>query len=47
MDVIEANETRRVKFPFADVSEAKLMLTDRLIQESLKAREKREAKVSH
>jgi len=47
MDVTEANETRRVKFPFAEVSEAKLMLTDRLIQESLKAREKREAKVSH
>ena len=47
MDVTEANETRRVKFPFADVSDAKLVLTDRLIQESLKAREKREAEASH
>ena len=47
MDVTEANETRRVTFPLADVSEAKLVLTDRLIQESLKAREKREANASH
>jgi ribosome maturation factor RimP len=47
MDVTDANENRRVRFPVSDVSEAKLMLTDRLIQESLKAREKREAKASH
>jgi ribosome maturation factor RimP len=47
MDVTEANETRRVRFPFADVDEAKLVLTDRLIRESLNAREKREAKASH
>ncbi len=47
MDVTDANENRRVRFPFSDVTEAKLILTDRLIQESLKAREKREAKASH
>ena len=47
MDVTEANETRRVRFPFADIDEAKLVLTDRLIRESLNAREKREAKSSH
>jgi ribosome maturation factor RimP len=47
MDVTDANENRRVRFPFSDVSEAKLVLTDRLIQESLKAREKREAEASH
>jgi len=47
MDVTDENETRRVQFPFSDVTEAKLLLTDRLIQESLKAREKREAKASH
>jgi ribosome maturation factor RimP len=47
MDVTEANETRRVRFPFADIDEAKLVLTDRLIRESLNAREKREAKASH
>ena len=47
MDVTEANETRRVKFPLADVWDAKLVLTDRLIQRSLKEREKREAEASH
>jgi hypothetical protein len=47
MDVTEVNETRRVRFPFSDVAEAKLVLTDRLIQESLKARERREAGASH
>jgi ribosome maturation factor RimP len=47
MDVTEANEIRRVRFPFSDIGEAKLVLTDRLIQESLKAREKREADASH
>jgi len=47
MDVTETNQNRRVRFPLADVAEAKLVLTDRLIQESLKAREKREAKASH
>jgi len=47
MDVTDASENRRVRFPFADIAEAKLVLTDRLIQESLKAREKREANASH
>ena len=48
MNVTDADEgSRHVRFPFDDVSEAKLVLTDRLIQESLKAREKREAKASH
>lgn len=48
MNVTDVEEARRqVRFPFADIAEAKLLLTDRLIQESLKAREKREAKASH
>jgi ribosome maturation factor RimP len=49
MDVTmpDTNEIRRVKFPISDVAEAKLVLTDRLIQESLKARERREAPASH
>jgi len=47
MDVADEKETHRVRFPFSDVTEAKLLLTDRLIQESLKAREKREAKASN
>jgi ribosome maturation factor RimP len=47
MDVADENETRRVQFAYSEIAEAKLMLTDRLIQESLKARELREAKASH
>ena len=47
MNVTDAEGNRQVRFPFADIAEAKLVLTDRLIQESLKAREKREAKASH
>jgi ribosome maturation factor RimP len=48
MNVTDADEgDRQVRFPFDDIAEAKLVLTDRLIQESLKAREKREAKASH
>ena len=47
MDVADEKETRSVRFPYSDISEAKLVLTDRLIQESLKARELREAKASH
>lgn len=40
MNVTDADEgSRHVRFPFDDISEAKLVLTDRLIQESLKARE--------
>jgi ribosome maturation factor RimP len=47
MDVADEKETRSVRFSYSDISEAKLVLTDRLIQESLKARELREAKASH
>jgi ribosome maturation factor RimP len=47
MDVADEKETRSLRFPYSDISEAKLVLTDRLIQESLKARELREAKASH
>ena len=47
MDVADEKENRRARFPYSDISEAKLVLTDRLIQESLKARELREAKASH
>jgi len=47
MDVADENQTRRVRFVYSDIAEAKLLLTDRLIQESLKARELREAKASH
>jgi ribosome maturation factor RimP len=47
MDVMDANEKHRMRFPLSDVADAKLVLTDRLIQESLKARERREAKASY
>jgi len=48
MNVTDVDEAdRQVRFPFDDIAEAKLVLTDRLIQESLKAREKREAEASH
>ena len=39
MDVTGENGMERVRLPFAEVADAKLVLTDRLIQESLKARE--------
>jgi ribosome maturation factor RimP len=47
MDVVDETETRRVGLPLFDIAEAKLVLTDRLIQESLKARELKEAKAPH
>ena len=47
MDVTEEKDTQRLRLPFADIAEAKLLLTDRLIKESLKARDIREAKASH
>ena len=47
MDVADEKETRSVRFSYSDIAEAKLVLTDRLIQESLKARKLREAKASH
>jgi ribosome maturation factor RimP len=47
MDVSGERGTGRVRLPFSDISDAKLVLTDKLIQESLKAREARDAKASH
>ena len=47
MDVAGKDGTDRLRLPFGDIAEAKLVLTDRLIQEDLKAREIREAKASH
>jgi ribosome maturation factor RimP len=47
MDVNGEDGPQRVRLPFADITDAKLVLTDRLIQESLRARESREAKVSN
>jgi ribosome maturation factor RimP len=47
MDVSDEGETRRVRLRASDIAEAKLVLTDRLIRESLKARESKEAKASH
>ncbi len=37
-DVVIASQGARIQFPFRSVLEAKLVLTDRLIQEDLKAR---------
>jgi ribosome maturation factor RimP len=47
MNVSDEKDTHLVRLPFSDIQEAKLVLTDRLIRESLKARELREAKASH
>ena len=52
MDVTVEKETRRVRLALDDITDAKLVLTDRLIQESLKARksnngESKGAKASH
>ena len=44
MDVSGQSGTQRVRLPFADITDAKLVLTDKLIQESLKAREARDTK---
>lgn len=41
-DVLADVEGQRLKFPFRAIAEAKLVLTDKLIQEDLKAREARE-----
>jgi ribosome maturation factor RimP len=38
-DVVIKADGQRLKFPFRSIAEAKLVLTDRLIQEDLKARE--------
>ena len=47
MDVRDEKEVRRVTFEFSDIEDAKLVLTDQLIQESLRAQEARTAKASH
>jgi ribosome maturation factor RimP len=49
MDVAEEKDIRRVSLPLSDIAEAKLVLTDRLVRESLKAREVRDGgpKASH
>ena len=46
LEVAEGNETRRLRLPLGDIEEAKLVLTDRLIHETLKAKELAEAKTS-
>jgi ribosome maturation factor RimP len=38
------NGVQRISLPLSDIAEAKLVLTDRLIQETLKARDARESK---
>ena len=47
LEVTGENGTERVRLPFGDIGEAKLVLTDRLIEQSLKARASREAGTSH
>ena len=47
IEVSDEGGTRRLRLPVSDIAEAKLVLTDRLIRESLKARESKEAKASH
>jgi ribosome maturation factor RimP len=42
MDVTGENGPERVRLAFGDIADAKLVLTDRLIEESLKARASRE-----
>jgi len=47
VDVNSQRGTERVRLPFSDVADAKLILTDKLVQESLKAREARDTTASH
>lgn len=47
MELQDEGGTHHVRFRSSDIAEAKLVLTDRLIRESLKARESKEAKASH
>ena len=47
VEVTSERAKERVQLPFADIADAKLVLTDKLIQESLKAREARDTKASH
>jgi ribosome maturation factor RimP len=47
IDVVDEKEAHRVHLPYSDILDAKLVLTDKLIHESLKRSEMREAKASH
>jgi ribosome maturation factor RimP len=47
MDVTGEDGPERVRLPYGDIADAKLVLTDRLIQESLKSSKSREGKTSH
>ena len=47
MELNDEGETHHVRLRASNIAEAKLVLTDRLIRESLKARESKEAKASH
>jgi ribosome maturation factor RimP len=47
IDVADEKETHRMRLPYSDIVEAKLVLTDKLIHESLKRSEVREANASH
>ena len=44
LDASLENGVQRIKFPVSDIVEAKLILTDKLIRESLKARELKQEK---
>jgi ribosome maturation factor RimP len=47
MDVPDDNAARRVRLPLSNIAEAKLLLTDRLIKDSLRARDSRKTEASH
>jgi ribosome maturation factor RimP len=47
MDVREDDQVQRITVEFSDIVDAKLLLTDQLIQESLRAQEKRAAKATN
>ena len=47
MEVSDEGGMRPVRLPTSDIADAKLVLTDHLIRESLKARALKEAKASH
>jgi len=47
MDLQDDNAVKRVAFDFSDITDAKLALTDQLIQESLRSQEAKAAKAAH
>jgi ribosome maturation factor RimP len=47
IDVVDEKEAHRMHLPYADILDAKLVLTDKLIHESLKRSEMKEANASH